>query len=313
MLLSIVFSFRNEEDVLDELIRRVTRTLAPLDIRYEMIFVNDDSTDRSMEILLSHSKKNKDVKIINMSRRFGVTPCAFAGMEYAKGDIVIYMDADLQDPPELIPQMIDKFKAGAEVVNMTRTERKGEGALKMWLTKRAYKAIDFMSDIDLPENTGDFKLLSRRVVDQLMKLNESDPYMRGLVSWIGFKQEAIFYKREARFAGETHFSLWKSINPGKEFIRGLTSFSSLPLYFALIVGFLVSSGAFAYLVYIVVSKVFLGMHLPGWPAVMVTMLFLGGTILFTIGVLGIYIGRIHDQIKERPRFIIRSMMGFDDQ
>jgi len=313
MLLSIVFSFRNEEDVLDELIRRVTRTLAPLDISYEMIFVNDDSTDRSMEILLSHSKENKNIKIINMSRRFGVTPCVFAGMEYAKGDIVIYMDADLQDPPELIPQMIDKFKAGAEVVNMTRTEREGEGALKMWLTKRAYKAIDFMSDIDLPENTGDFKLLSRRVVNHLMKLSESDPYMRGLVSWIGFKQETILYKREARFAGETHFSLWKSINPGKEFIRGLTSFSSLPLYFALIVGFLVSSGAFAYLVYIVVSKVFLGMHLPGWPAVMVTMLFLGGTILFTIGVLGIYIGRIHDQIKERPRFIIRSMMGFDDQ
>ena len=313
MLLSIVFSFRNEEDVLDELIRRVTMTLAPLDISYEMIFVNDDSTDRSMEILLSHSKENKNIKIINMSRRFGVTPCVFAGMEYAKGDIVIYMDADLQDPPELIPQMIDKFKTGAEVVNMTRTEREGEGALKMWLTKRAYKAIDFMSDIDLPENTGDFKLLSRRVVDHLMKLNESDPYMRGLVSWIGFRQETIFYKREPRFAGETHFSLWKSINPSKEFIRGLTSFSSLPLYFALIVGSLVSFGAFGYLIYIIISRVLLGMHLPGWPAMMAAMLFLGGTILLTVGVLGIYVGRIHDQIKERPRFIIRSMIGFDDQ
>jgi len=313
MLLSVVFSFRNEEDVLDELIHRVTKTLTPLNVDYELIFVNDDSTDKSLEILLEHEKRDKHIKIINMSRRFGGAPCVLAGMKHAKGDAVIYMDTDLQDSPELIPTLLQKWKEGAEVVNTTRTKRKGENVLRMWLTKKAYRIINFMSDIDLPENTGDFKLLSRRAIDEVLKLKEHDPFMRGLSRWIGFKQVQVFYEREPRFAGETHFSLWRSINPAKEFIRGLTSFSSLPLYFALFMGFIVSFGAFVYLVYIIITRFFLGIHLPGWPAIMATMLFLGGTILFTIGVLGIYIGRIHHDVKNRPNYIIESTIGFEEE
>jgi len=312
MLLSIVFSFRNEEEVLPELIRRVFNTLERLDIDYELIFVNDESTDGSLELLIKYREQDKHIKIINMSRRFGSAPCVLAGMKHAKGDAVIYMDTDLQDSPELIPTLLQKWKEGNDVVHTTRTKRKGENIFKIWLTKKAYRIINFVSDIDLTENTGDFKLLSRRAVDEVLKLKEHDPFLRGLSRWIGFKQVQVFYEREPRFAGETHYSIWRSINPAKEFIRGLTSFSSLPLYFALFMGFVVSCGAFGYLVYIIITRFFLGMHLPGWPAIMATMLFLGGTILFTIGVLGIYIGRIHQDIKKRPNYIVESMEGFED-
>ncbi|MBI5686316.1 MAG: glycosyltransferase family 2 protein [Verrucomicrobia bacterium] len=313
LLLSVVFSFRNEEEVLPELIRRLRGTLNPLDLDYELVFVNDASTDGSLEVLLKLHEEDPRIKIINMSRRFGVSPCVIAGLRHTRGDAVVYMDADLQDPPELIPQLLEKFREGHDVVHTTRTKRLGEGRFKMWLTKQAYKTINAVSDIDIPENTGDFKLLSRRAVNQLLRLGEYDPFMRGLVRWIGFKQAHVFYERDRRFAGETHFSLLRSINPIREFIRGLTSFSEWPLYFALIVGFIVSAGAFAYLVGIVITTVFFGMHNPGWPALMVTLLFLGGTILFTIGILGIYIGRIHQDLKRRPPYIVESKIGIQNE
>ena len=312
MLLSIVFSFRNEGEVLDELIKRLRHTLDPLALEYELIFVNDASTDGSLELLVNYHQTDPRIKILNMSRRFGVAPCVMAGFRQARGDAVVYMDSDLQDPPELIPKMIEAYRQGADVVNTTRTVRKGENAFKMWLTRQAYRLINSVSDIHILQNTGDFKLISRRAVNQVIQLAEYDPFMRGLVRWVGFEQVQIFYERDSRFAGDTKFSLWRSINPFKEFIRGLTSFSELPLYGALFVGFFVSLGAFVYLLYIVISRVFFGMHRPGWPAIMVTLLFLGGTILFSIGVLGIYIGRIHHEIKHRPPYIIESRIGFED-
>ena len=173
--------------------------------------------------------------------------------------------------------------------------------------------INFMSDIDIPQNTGDFKLLSRRAVDAVLTLDEYDPFLRGLSRWVGFKQTQVNYKREARFAGETKYSLFKSSNPYREFLRGITSFSAVPLYFAPFLGFIVSICAFVYLVFVVISRLFFGMHQPGWPALMVIMLFLGGTILFTIGVLGIYIAKIHQDVKNRPKYFIESKMGFDEE
>lgn len=310
MMLSVVFSFLNEANVLDELINRTRNAICSINIDYELIFVNDNSTDNSYEILLKNRKEDQKIKIINMSRRFGVHPCQFAGLKYAKGDAVIYMDSDLQDPPELIPEMVKKFENGADVVNMTRTERLGESTLKMIITKFAYQMINFVSDIDLPENTGDFKLLSRRVVDELIKLKEYDPYMRGLVHWIGFKHDYIYYKREPRFAGETHFSIFGT-GPIKEFTRGIATFSAIPLYLSLFLGFLVSLGAFIYLIIIILTK-FIGINLPGWSAIMATMLFLGGTILFTNGVMGIYIGRLYNDVKGRPSFIIKDTIGLED-
>ena len=311
-LLSVILSFRNEESVIPELIKRLTDTLEPLHLRYELIFVDDDSTDGSFALLCKYHEQDKNIKIIKMSRRFGNAHCVIAGFSEAKGDATVYLDVDLQDPPEVIPLLLEQWRLGAEGVHTTRTIRKGESPAKMWLTRQAYRAINFVSDIHLPANTGDFKLLSRRAVQELMKLHEYDPFLRGLVHWIGFKQATVLYEREARFAGETHYSLFKSLNPAREFIRGFTSFSSLPLYFALILGFVVSLGAFIYLSIIVITRVFFGMHLPGWPALMVTMLFLGGTILFTIGVLGIYVGRIYKEMKSRPRFITERKVGFDD-
>ena len=312
-LISVVLSFRNEQEVIPELIGRLQKVFRSMNFDYELIFVNDDSTDHSLQKLIEHRQQNERIKIINVSRRFGGAPCIFAGFKHTRGDAVIYMDTDLQDPPELIPELLEKWREGFDVVHTTRTKRKGESLFKMWLTRRAYSMINFMSDIDIPQNTGDFKLLSRRAVDAVLTLNEYDPFLRGLSRWVGFKQTQIYYEREARFAGETKYSLFKSSNPYREFLRGITSFSAMPLYFALFLGFIVSIGAFVYLMFVVISRLFFGMHQPGWPALMVIMLFLGGTILFTIGVLGIYIAKIHQDVKNRPKYFIESKMGFDEE
>ncbi|MDO8426386.1 MAG: glycosyltransferase family 2 protein [Deltaproteobacteria bacterium] len=310
MLISVVLSFRNEEETIPELVRRLHNSLSPLGFDYELIFVNDSSTDRSLSVLNLLKAGDNAIKIINTSRRFGSTPCVMAGMEYSSGDAVIYMDTDLQDPPELIPELVKKWAEGADVVYTTRLKRDGEGRFKMWLTKRAYRVIKLLSDIDLPVDSGDFKLLDRRVVNELLRLREKDPYMRGLVSWVGFKQAQVFYNREKRFAGKTHYPLF-GLGPMRAFVSGLTSFSTAPLSLSLIIGFLVSSGAFFFLVDIVIEK-FMGRNLPGWSAIMATMLFLGGTELFTIGILGIYIGRIYNENKRRPNYIIESTSGFEE-
>jgi polyisoprenyl-phosphate glycosyltransferase len=311
MLLSVVFSFRNEADILEELLRRVRAAVEQVTSDYELIFVNDDSTDASLEILIKQREADKRIKVLNMSRRFGVHPCVMAGMKYSRGDAVIYMDTDLQDPPELIPQMVEKWRQGAAVVNMMRIKRLGESPLKMWITKLAYRVIDLMSDIDLPENVGDFKLLSRRVVDELVKLNEYDPYMRGLVRWVGFRQEEIQYVRQARFRGETHFSIF-SAGPVKEFIRGITGFSAAPLYIAMLFGVFISMLSFLLIIYVLYCK-FMETSVPGWAGPMVAILFLGGIILITNGLLGLYIGRIYNQVKNRPHFIIESTHGFEEE
>jgi len=311
MLVSVVLSFRNEAENLPELIRREEAVFAGLGLPYELIFVNDASTDRSLEILLKAREANPAVKIINMSRRFGVTPCVLAGFEKAKGDAVIYMDTDLQDPPELIPQLIQKWRDGADIVHTTRTVRKGENAFKMWLTRQAYGAINGFSDITILQNTGDFKLISRRAMNEILKLDEFDPFLRGLVAWVGFKQEQVFYERDPRFAGETKFSLWRSLNPYKEFLRGITLFSTTPLYLALFLGLFVSFVSFLFFAALVLGPlVFRGQAGLSWNHLLLgSTLLMGGIILFTVGILGIYVGRIHRESIHRPRYIIDNYIG----
>ncbi|MBF0175385.1 MAG: glycosyltransferase family 2 protein [Magnetococcales bacterium] len=311
-LLSVVFSLRNEEDVLHELFSRLYKTLDQLKLRYELVFVNDDSTDRTLEILKEHAAKDPRVKIINTSRRFGVIRCFLAGFRYARGDALVYMDADLQDPPELIATLVEKWREGADVVHTTRTKRLGESPMKMWLTRQAYRIINFVADIKIPIDTGNFKLLTRRVVEQILSIGEQEPFLRGLVVWVGFKQVYVPYERQPRYSGETHYPLFGSINPTRSFVTGVISFSSAPLYFALVMGLMVSAGSFFYLVFVVVTRLLYGWHQPGWPAMMVTMLFLGGTILFTIGVLGLYVGKIYNHIKGRPLVVIESTVGVED-
>ncbi|ABK43134.1 glycosyl transferase, family 2 [Magnetococcus marinus MC-1] len=309
-LISIILSFRNEEDNLDELIRRLKLAFVDVPEDFELLFVNDDSNDRSLEILERHHSEDSRIKILNMSRRFGVYECMLAGMIASVGDAVIYLDSDLQDPPELIPQMLEQWRNGADIVHTTRTERQGENAIKMFITRLAYRTINAISHVDMPENTGDYKLLSRHIVDRLITMDEIEPYMRGLIHWIGFDQRYIYYKREPRFAGEGHFPLLRSLMPTKVFINGLLSFSVAPLYFALITGLVVSALALLYIVVILMTKL-IGWNLPGWTAIMVAQLLLGGLNLFTVGVLGMYVGKIFKQIKNRPRFIVNTTKGLD--
>ena len=313
MVISVVLSFRNEEEVIPELIKRLRQVLRKdYDGHYELIFVNDASTDASLNILLDERKKHNEIKVITMSRRFGIVPCIMAGIRYAQGDAVIYMDADLQDPPELIPQLIEKWKQGADVVYTTRTVRAGESKLKMRFTKLAYRLIRYVANINVPIDSGDFKLLSRRVVNELIRLDERDAYFKGLVTWVGFKQEQVLYNRDKRFAGNTHFSLLKSLGPFQSFIAGIASFSSLPLYLSLFIGMgiLLSALVYAILVLIVVST---GGTVPGWSFVIMVLLFIGGIQLITLGIMGIYLARVHTESKKRPTYIIESMHGMSDE
>ena len=235
-LLSLIFSFRNEQENLNELITRLNASLRNLsDWNFEYIFVNDDSTDKS-EKILSELQKRNPIRIVNLSRRFGITPGILAGFSVSKGDAIIYMDSDLQDPPELIPKLIEKFNNGTDVVHTKRTKRLGESKIKMILTSIAYRLINKSANIDLPIQAGDFKLLSRRAIDHINNLKEFDPYLRGLPVWIGFNQEYVEYIREGRSGGKTKFISILSGNPLDEFIRGITSFSSKPLFFSISFG-----------------------------------------------------------------------------
>lgn len=306
MKLSIVFSFRNEENNIKELVQRTSSAISSVeDCDYELIFVNDASTDGSFS-LLSELKLSYPIKIINMSRNFGVTPCVLAGFANACGDAVVYMDSDLQDPPELIPKMVEKFREGYDVVHTTRTHREGESPLKMWITRRAYDVINFFSDIELPQNTGDFKLLSKRVVGHILSIDDVDPYMRGTSIWVGYKQYFIKYTRKARFAGETHMPLFGK-GPVKEFLRGLTSYSAGPLYLSFFAGVISVIGACMLSIVLIFAKVF-GYAAPGVTTTSLLVIFFGGAVLMTQGVLGLYIARIYNQTKGRPKYIIESIV-----
>jgi dolichol-phosphate mannosyltransferase len=306
MLISIVFSFRNEEDNILELIKRIDAAMLSInDVTYEMIFVNDNSSDHSLT-LLQRLQQQYPIVIINMSRRFGVGPCILAGFSYAKGDAVIYMDADLQDPPEIIPQMIERFRDGADVVHTTRSFREGEGAVKLYLTKKAYSIINFFSDLSLPENTGDYKLLSRKVVREILDLPERDPYLRGLSVWVGYRQDYILYRRNPRFSGKSKFPLL-SKGPVLEFLRGLTGFSVEPLYISFFLGVLTSLFAVVLILYALSTK-FLGIAVPGVSGVLIAVALFSGIILISQGIMGLYVARIYQQVQGRPRYMINDVI-----
>ena len=308
---TVVFSFRNERENLPELIDRTVRALqmANCSSRYELIFVDDCSSDGSSEYLASIAVQNERIKILRTSRRFGVTPCVFAGFRASKGSAVIYLDSDLQDPPELITDLIQAWREGSKVVHTVRTVRHGESRIKMFTTACAYQIIRALSNISLVANAGDFKLLDRVALNEILKSRDVDPYLRGLAVWVGYKQTYIPYERQPRNAGQPKFGLFTSLNPYKEFIRGIASFSVAPLYAALMLGFLVSIASTLMALYVIATKI-LGMNLPGWSALMTAILGLGGIILFTIGVLGIYVARIYQQVRgEGNRVIIESSIG----
>ncbi len=307
-LISFVFSFRNEEKNLKNLIDRVHKAVKKTENwDYELIFVNDDSTDNSEKILLD-LQKDLPIKIINMSRRFGTNPCVIAGFENCSGDCIIYMDSDLQDPPELITEIIKKYEDGFDIVHTRRTKRLGESKFKLFFTNLAYTIIDKLSDIDLKKDVGDFKLISRRALDKILEQKEYNPYIRGLSVWVGFKQTYIDYVRDARLGGQSKFSLF-SEGPVTQFIRGVTSYSLKPLYIGVLLGFFAFLFSIFLIVYALYTKL-AGLAVPGTTGILIVVSFFSGALLSTIGIMGIYLARIFEQTKGRTRYIIKNIKDY---
>jgi glycosyltransferase involved in cell wall biosynthesis len=314
--ISVVLSFRNEEACIPELITRLRAVFAAERkaghiARHELIFVNDASTDDSEMILRAHAVGNDDIRIINMSRNFGVSPCVLAGMEYSTSDLVVYMDADLQDPPELIPELIRVWKSEPDVgvVHTVRTDRAGESWLKLAITRMGYRILHMSSTIKLPIEAGDYKLLSREVVEHLVELREKRPFLRGLVCWIGFKQMWVNYEREARFGGATKFPVLSYKVIGNFLESALISFSDAPLRLATLAGSVAALLALSHIIWVLIEK-YRGHNLPGWSATMTAVLFLGGTQLLCTGLQGLYISSIFQECKRRPNYIVKDTFGF---
>jgi polyisoprenyl-phosphate glycosyltransferase len=296
-LVSVVLSFRNEAGNIPTLISRLAAMFAAEDVSYELVFVNDDSTDASLATLLRERESNSRVKIVNLSRRFGVSEGVLAGMAEARGEAVIYMDADLQDPPEVIPRLLEHWRKGAAVVHTIRTRRHGEHPLKMLATRWAYRVIQLGSAVELPVDAGDFKLLSREAVTHLLQIRESDPYLRGLVVWLGFTQVFVPYERDARHEGRTHFPFF-SRNPWKTFCIGMTSFSFLPIYACWALAAVGLVGSFPLLLF---SN-----------TLMAALTFFWATTLAAVGGVGIYVIRIYKDVRGRPPYVVKSVIGHED-
>jgi glycosyltransferase involved in cell wall biosynthesis len=304
-LISIIFSFKNEEKNLNELIKRIKTTFSKIDsCKYELIFVNDCSEDKSEKILLD-LQKNNPITIINMTRTFGVGPCVLAGFREAKGDAIVYMDADLQDPPEIISDLISEYEKGSEIVHTVRTKRHGESFVKMWITKIAYRIINYLSEIPLPTEAGDFKLISRTALKKILLQNEFRPYIRGLSIWVGYKQSFVKYERDPRAGGKSKFPLF-SKGPITEFISGITSYSLKPLYLGVVLGFLSLIFSIILILYALYSK-FSGIAAPGSTGIIITISFFSGILLFTMGIIGIYLARIFEQTKGRDQYVIKNI------
>ncbi len=304
-LISLIFSFKNEENNLEELVKRVDNAISKLDnYNYELIFVNDDSDDNSEEIL-TKLQKNFPITLINMSRTFGVGPCVLAGFKYASGDCVIYMDSDLQDPPEIIPKLIKEYENGCDIVHTVRSERLGESKIKILITKLAYKIINFLSDINLPTEAGDFKLISKKALKKILDQKEFRPYIRGLSVWVGFKQGFVKYVRDPRSSGSTKFPLL-SAGPVTQFVSGVTAYSLKPLYFGILVGLFSIIFSICLIFYALYMK-FANIAVPGTAGIIITISFFSGIVLLALGIIGIYIARIFEEVRGRQSYIIKEI------
>lgn len=311
-LLSVVVPVYNESAVIGAFYERATRAFATIpDIDYEIVFVNDGSRDDSQDQLTALAARDPRVRVIKFSRNFGHQIAISAGVDHARGDCVAVIDADLQDPPEVLRDMVARWREGYDVVYGVRRRRKGESRMKLVTAALYYRLLSRMVKIQIPVDVGDFRLISRRAADELRRLREKDRFVRGLVSWIGFKQVGVEYDRDPRYAGETKYPYRKMLQFA---LDGVTSFSTLPLKLATWLGYLASLFAFVYLAYVFAQRAF-GYTVQGWATTMVGMLFLGGVQLICLGIIGEYLGRIFNEIKPRPMYVIeeRIGVGFDTQ
>ncbi len=309
-LISIVVPCYNEQAVFPETLKRLTDTFKSLDeskYSYELIFVNDGSKDNTLDQIKDAVASDKHIKGINFSRNFGHQIAITAGLDLCKGDAAVVIDADLQDPPSVILEMIKKWEEGFDVIYGMRRERAGESAFKLITAKWFYRFINKLSDVDIPLDTGDFRLMDRKALDQFLSMRETYRFVRGMVAWIGFKQTFIEYDRESRFAGSTKYPLKKMIRLASD---AILSFSNTPLKIATFVGFITSIVAFVGIVYSLYMRLFTDNFVEGWTLLMISVLLIGGIILLVLGIIGEYVGRIYGEIKQRPLYIIRDKIGF---
>jgi glycosyltransferase involved in cell wall biosynthesis len=301
-VISIICPCYNEADVIEEFVRRLSSVLSKNISAYELVCVNDGSTDSTLPKLLALQKEPLALRIIDLSRRFGKEAALAAGLDHASGEAVIIIDADLQDPPELIPQLVASWQDGNKVVVARRVDRSSDTLMKRQSARAFYRLHNLISDTAIPLDVGDFRLMDREVVDVLCKLPERQRFMKGLFSWVGFDYAVVDYVREKRASGQTKFNWWHLWNLGLE---GITSFSTAPLRIWTYVGLAISTAAFLYGGYIFARTIVFGVDVPGYASLLIAILFIGGVQLISLGVIGEYIGRIYMESKGRPIYVVR--------
>jgi polyisoprenyl-phosphate glycosyltransferase len=299
-LLSVVAPIYDEEPLIEEFYSRVCAALQGLP--FELVLVDDGSTDGSPAILERLASTDPRVRIVYLSRNFGHQTALTAGLDHARGNAVVMLDADLQDPPELILTMLDHWLAGCDVVYAVREERVGESRFKLATARWFYALFDKLAQVDLQHNSGDFRLLDRRALDALLSMRERSRFLRGMTVWVGYRQAAVPYKRDARYAGETKYTVTKMLRFS---LDAISSFSHRPLQLATLLGFMISTLAFIAIPVVVVLRI-LGSYLPGFSALTIVVLLLGGIELIAIGIIGEYVGRIYDEVKGRPLYLVRA-------
>ncbi|MEY4479556.1 MAG: hypothetical protein RLZZ267_234 [Bacillota bacterium] len=300
---SIIIPVYNEEEVIVHTYQRLNHVMKTINEPYELIFVNDGSRDKTYEKLEQLEATDSAVRVLDFSRNFGHQIAITAGMDHAQGQAIVVIDADLQDPPELIIDMIAKWKEGYDVVYAKRVSRKGETWFKKASASLFYRILHRLSDVDIPIDTGDFRLIDRQVADQLKEIREKNRFVRGLVSWVGFRQTAVEYERDERQYGETKYPLKRMI---KLSVDGMTSFSIKPLKITSYLGVFSSVAGFLYMIYVLYLRVFTDDTITGWASAIIIQLFFSGITLIMLGIIGEYVGRIYDESKNRPIYILRE-------
>jgi polyisoprenyl-phosphate glycosyltransferase len=306
-LLSVVAPVYNEEATIEEFYSRVCAALNGL--RFEIVLVDDGSTDGSEAELRKLAGNDPRVHLVQLSRNFGHQTALTAGLDHARGDAVVMLDADLQDPPELIPLMLDHWRAGCDVIYAVREQREGESRFKLATARWFYSLFDRLAQVELQHNSGDFRLLDRRALDALLSMRERNRFLRGMTVWVGYRQAAVPYIRDRRYAGTTKYTIPKMLRFS---LDAISSFSHRPLQLATLLGFLISTLAFIAIPVVIVLRI-LGSYLPGFSSLTIAVLLLGGIQLIAIGIIGEYVGRIYDEVKGRPLYLVRSRVNVPDE
>jgi dolichol-phosphate mannosyltransferase len=310
MLLSVIIPCFNEEKVIETTHGRLLQVLEQIeDMAFEIIYVDDGSSDETHDILMRLHSLHESVRVVRFSRNFGKEMALTAGLAHAAGDAALLMDADLQDPPELIPKMITKWREGYHVVYGVRMERPGDTNVKRWTAKAFYRFINRLAELKMPLDAGDFRLMDRKAIDAFLTMPEQYRYLRGMTSWIGFRQVGVPCRRLPRAAGTTKYSFSKMVNLA---LDAIFSFSTFPLRLVTLMGLMVSLLALGGIVYAVIMRLFTDIWVTGWTALFITVLFLGGVQLAALGIIGEYIGRTYGETKQRPCFIVQERTGFKD-